>query len=158
MVWGLCMDLCLPIFNQSKGYMLGQAIPKKMRATMAIDPSMQVCMRNELLHDHVCAPDPLNPRKMYEWEHALMYAGRKINAPWAIISICWLVHRGGKLNKEINVWIALNRATDEELRAISKAVPYLNIRERLNSIYGVPKKIINNQPEMANINYEKEIP
>ena len=134
--------------------MLGEPIPKDMRATMTVDPSMQVCMRKVLLNDHECKPDPLQPKKLLEWEHALTFAGRRLNQPWAIISICWLTHRGGLLNKEINVWIALNRATDEELRAVSKAVPYLNMRERLNSIYGNKKLIINKVPVEAKINYE----
>lgn len=119
--------------------MLGKPIPIKMRMTMSEDPGMKICMRNALLNDHECQADPLN-RKLIDWEHALTFAGSKINEPWAIISICWLVHRGGRLSKEINVWIALNRATEEELRAKSKSISYLNMRERLNGIYGVPPK------------------
>lgn len=118
--------------------MLGKPIPQKMREEMAADPAMKVCMRKVLLNDHECEGDPLTG-KLLDWEHALIYAGSKINEKWAIISICWLVHRGGKLNKEINRWIALNRATDDELKAKSKAVPYINERERLNKLYGVPK-------------------
>ena len=41
------------------------------------------------------------------------------------------------LNKEINVWIALNRATDEELKKYSKAIDYIRMREVLNKKYGV---------------------
>lgn len=115
--------------------MLGKPIPIKMRNEMDADPTMHVCMRYELLHDHDCQEDPLTGR-LIEWEHVFTFGGSKINQKWAIISLCWLVHRGGKLNKEINRWIALNRATPDELRAVSKAVPYLNMREHLNSIYG----------------------
>lgn len=120
--------------------MLGKPIPVKMRNEMESDPMMHICMRYELLHDHDCEGDPLSGR-LLEWEHAMTFAGSKINEKWAIISICWLVHRGGKLNKEVNRWIALNRATTEELKAVSKAVPYLNMREHLNKIYGVPGEI-----------------
>lgn len=125
--------------------MLGKPIPIKMRAMMKIDPSMQVCMRKELLNDHECQADPLTG-KLLDWEHALTFAGSKVNEPWAIISVCWLVHRGGRLNKEINHWIALNRASNDELKAKSKVIPYLNMRERLNSIYGHKRMIINNKP------------
>ncbi len=118
--------------------MLGKPIPLKMREQMSQDPAMKVCMRKILLNDHECEADPLTG-KLLDWEHALTFAGSKINKPFAIISICYLVHRGGKLNKEINRWISLNRATDQELRDISKAVPYLNERERLNRIYGKPR-------------------
>lgn len=118
--------------------MLGKPIPPKVREQLQNDPVMKMCMRNLLLFDHNCEPDPLTGR-LVEWEHALTFGGSKINQAWAIISICWLVHRGGKLNKEVNRWIALNRATDDELRAVSKAIPYINERERLNKIYGKPK-------------------
>lgn len=118
--------------------MLGKPIPPKMREEMDRDPAMHICMRNELLHDHVCQANPVTDR-MIEWEHAMYFAGSKINEKWAIIAICWLVHEGGKMNKEINRWIALNRATDDELRAKSKTTPYLNMREHLNKIYGEPE-------------------
>ncbi len=112
-------------------------IPPKLREEMANDPIYQLCLRKELLDDHVCEPDPLTG-KLIEWEHVINFGGPQLQRKWAIIPICWLVHRGGKLNKEINRWIALNRATPEELKAVSKAIPYLNMRERLNKIYGVP--------------------
>lgn len=45
----------------------------------------------------------------------MYHAGSKVNEKWAIIPLCWLVHRGGMLDKRINEWLALNRATDEDL-------------------------------------------
>lgn len=113
-------------------------IPPKLRKEMASDPEYKKCMRNELLHDHECGADPLTG-KLIDWEHAIIFGGQQVNEKWAIIPICYKVHRGDKLNKEINVWIALNRATVEELQAKSKVVPYLNMRERLNKLYGKPK-------------------
>lgn len=76
-------------------------------------------------------------------EHAIIHAGRQIDAPWAILKICEFHHAvnqfqdGGNMNKERHVWIALNRATDSELKAISQAVDYLKLKERLNTKYGV---------------------
>ena len=76
------------------------------------------------------------------WEHAIIYAGRQVDEPWAIIKLCARHHAvdewqdKGDLQKEKNVWIALNRATDDELRRISKVVDYLRERERLNKKYG----------------------
>ena len=113
-------------------------IPPKLREEMAADPLYKSCIRRRLLKDHVCQTDPLKPFQVVEWEHTIQYAGKQLNEKWAIIPICWLVHRGGKLNKEVNVWIALNRATDEELKAISKAEDYIAKRERLNAKYGKP--------------------
>lgn len=78
-------------------------------------------------------------------EHAIIFAGKQLQMEWAILDIC-AFHHGvneyqdtGKLDKEKHIWIALNRATDEELRAISKAVDYKQKREYLNNKYGVYK-------------------
>lgn len=76
-------------------------------------------------------------------EHCLTYGGRQIDEAWAIIKICAWHHSvdqfqdGGGLNKEKNVWVALNRATDDELLKYSKAINYISMRERLNKIYGI---------------------
>lgn len=79
------------------------------------------------------------------WEHTLIYAGKQIDEVWAIIHLCAYHHEvdefqdGGGLNKEKNVWIALNRATDQELLKYSKAINYIRERDRLNKIYGKRK-------------------
>jgi hypothetical protein len=107
-------------------------IPPKLREEMASDPYYKVCAR---LNDGPCGGK-------ITWEHALIHSGRQINAKWAIIPLCCR-HHGvnewqdkGSLCKEKNVIIALNRATDEELREVSKAVDYLRLREHLNKKYG----------------------
>lgn len=75
------------------------------------------------------------------WEHAIIYAGRQLNEKWAIIPLCSYHHAvdeyqdGGDLNKEKNEWIALNRATDEELEEVSDAIDYKAKRDRLNKKY-----------------------
>lgn len=75
-------------------------------------------------------------------EHALIYAGKQIDEAWAILKICAYHHSvdehqdGPGLNKEKNVWVALNRATDEELLKYSKAVNYIEMRNHLNKKYG----------------------
>lgn len=74
-------------------------------------------------------------------EHALIFGGKQIDELWNLIPLCEFHHGigkhqdGGNLIKEKNIWLALNRATVEELKAISKVIPYLNMRERLNKIY-----------------------
>lgn len=76
-------------------------------------------------------------------EHALTYAGKQIDEPWAIIKICARHHSvdqyqdRGLLNKEINVWVALNKATDQQLRQYSKVVDYIKMRAVLNKKYGI---------------------
>jgi len=74
-------------------------------------------------------------------EHALIYAGKQIDEAWAIVLICARHHSvdqyqdNGLLDKEKNIWIALNKATDEELIKYSKVINYINERYRLNKIY-----------------------
>lgn len=108
-------------------------IPEKLKKEILSDPDYKTCTRK----DHDCDG-------RITWEHAIIYAGKQLNEKWAIIPLCAYHHSvdfhqdGDGLNKEINVWIALNRATDFELSMISKVIPYLKERARLNAIHGVP--------------------
>lgn len=106
-------------------------IPAKLRAEIDSDPYYKVCARAD---EGDCAG-------RITIEHALTFSGRQLNEKWALLPIC-SYHHGvneyqdcGKMNKEKHVWLALNRATDEELRSISKAVDYIKERERLRKIY-----------------------
>lgn len=75
-------------------------------------------------------------------EHAVMYAGRKVQERWAIIPCC-AKHHGvdryqdapGTAPKELRLWVALNRATDEELEALPRA-NLLRKRELMNAQIG----------------------
>ncbi len=89
-------------------------------------------------------------------EHAIIYAGKQLQAEWAILDICEF-HHGvnnfqdkGDLNKEKHVWIALNRASDDELRAISKSIDQIALRNRLNAKYGICYALAGAEPK---INY-----
>ncbi len=110
-------------------------IPPKLRKQLAADPYYQKCARAGL-HDHECGG-------RVTWEHALTFQGKQVQARYAILPICARGHEvdgyqdGGDLNKEVHLWIALNRATDEELASISRAYRYIEKRDRLNAIYGV---------------------
>ena len=121
-------------------------VPKKLRGELASDPLYKLCLRREALHDHECAPDPLTG-KLIDWEHAIIHAGKQVQARWAIVPICWWAHRGPGLVKRINVWIALNRATDTEILEISRAFDYFRYRHKLNGDYGAyeePKPVVAN--------------
>ena len=113
------------------------SIPLKQRSEMAFDPYYKVCARQEALHDHTC-------EGRITWEHALIYAGKKVQEPWAIVPLCEWAHSvnscqdGGGLDKEINVWLALNRAPIAALQQMSKAIDYFRLRKVLNAKYGVP--------------------
>lgn len=74
-------------------------------------------------------------------EHSIIFAGRQLDDLWSLLPICEYYHSvgiyqdGGNMNKEKHIWLALCRATDDELKAISKAVDYIALRERLNAKY-----------------------
>jgi hypothetical protein len=61
-----------------------------------------------------------------------------VQKKFAIVPLCWWAHSGPGLVKEINVWIAVNRATEEELAALSKVVNYERMKKYLNEKYGAP--------------------
>lgn len=75
-------------------------------------------------------------------DHGIIYAGRQLDEPWSMIPVCEFHHAvcshqdGSGLNREKHTWIILNRATDDQLRSISKAIDYISLRERLNKKYG----------------------
>ena len=129
-------------------------IPSKLRSKLALQPFYHVCARREALHDHECQPSPLNPRKLIEWEHALIYAGKQVQKEFAIIPLCWWAHSGPGLVKAINEWIALNRATDEEILELSHkgGRDYFRDKATLNRAYGVYNPE-DNHVESTGINY-----
>lgn len=128
-------------------------IPLKMRAEMERDPFYHQCARNAALHDHTCQCDPIRGTygRMIEWEHALIYAGQKVQEKFAIVPICWWSHRGPGFDKNINIWLALNRATDSELQKISEkgGQDYFKLRDYLNGVYGVYNPVENYEENLG---------
>lgn len=126
-------------------------LPPKLRRELAKDPEYKVCARRGL-HGHECAG-------RITFEHALIYAGKQIQSRWAIIPLCEKAHNCGRwqdcgdMNKNINQWIALHRATDAEIAAISKAKDYRRYRDFLDLHFGpYPQKVIHTV-EKPKINY-----
>lgn len=92
-------------------------------------------------------------------EHALIHAGKKIQEHFAIIPCC-AAHHGvdffqdapTEAPKEVRIWVALNRATDEDLYRFSKAINYQREKARLNEKFGtytpppIPDKPIPQKP------------
>jgi hypothetical protein len=109
-----------------------RVISTGVRKKINADPFYHVCSRWE---DGSCDG-------RITLEHTLIYAGKQIDEVWAIIPLCTYHHAvneyqdGGDLQKDKNIWIALNRATDDELRKYSKAVDYILLRGKLNNKYG----------------------
>lgn len=100
-------------------------IPLKLRNEIASNPYMKKCC--------LCGTSS----GKIDWHHQIIYAGSQLNEKWAILPLCEICHdsaRNSKVKEKLN-WIALNRATKEELSRISKAIDYIKERDRLNKVY-----------------------
>lgn len=77
-------------------------------------------MSNDVFYSR-CARSNSSCEGRITWEHAFIYAGKQIQEKWSIIPLCEFHHSvcrfqdGGDLDKEQNQFIALKRASDEEL-------------------------------------------
>lgn len=113
-------------------------IPPKMKKDMLEDPEYHACMRNAYFLDHIC-------QGRLTLEHAFIYAGKQINEKWAIIAICaWshdvdLYQGGGNLDKKKNQYVALMRATNEDLEKYPKE-DWEQMRKYYIGLYGIPKR------------------
>ena len=101
-------------------------MPIKLREELANDPYYKHCARK---NDGSCLG-------RITWEHAIIFKGRQLQKKFAIIPLCVFHHLGNGLVKEKNIYIALNRASDEELREISIGRDYLLLHKYLNRKYG----------------------
>ncbi len=74
-----------------------------------------------------------------ERHHALIFAGRQLQMKFCILPACHEHHELARRKdiKELFDWVLLNRASDEELQGISRAINYVRERERLNKIHGL---------------------
>lgn len=73
-----------------------------------------------------------------QWHHQFVYGGKAINEAWAILPLCKTHH--DQVNHrhfhQLMDWVALNRATDEELEKYSRVMGYKGRRSWLNRQYG----------------------
>ena len=78
------------------------------------------CYRKYFLNDHECGG------RKFTLEHAIIYAGKQLDEFWAIVPLCAYSHSvdeyidSGILNKEINEWIAIGRASSSDLAKYPK--------------------------------------
>lgn len=107
-------------------------IPKKVKEQLLSDPFYRECSLKGIA-GHICGG-------RITFEHTLIYCGKQVQEKWAIIPLCERGHAvgsfqdAGTLDKERNVWVALNLATTEQLEAFPKVFPsYIHQRERLNN-------------------------
>lgn len=110
-------------------------VPLKLRKELSGDPEYKICALQQ--YD--------NCDGYITWEHAIIYANKQLQERWAIVPLCERHHGvntymdAHTLDKDRNIWVALNRATVEELKAISKVIDYIRYRLVLNTRFGVYK-------------------
>ena len=85
-------------------------IPAAIRKIIATNPYYRVCARAA---EGECDG-------IITIEHAYIYAGKQINEIWALLPLCWYHHLGDGLIKWLNQYLALERATDEDLAKYPK--------------------------------------
>lgn len=106
-------------------------IPPPLKEELNADPDYGYCMKYGH-HGHTCDG-------RITFEHSIIFAGSQLQVKFAILSLCEYGHGvdrfqdGGDLNKEINEWIALSRATEEEIQSINKTGMY---PQRIKYLYG----------------------
>ncbi len=89
-----------------------------------------------------CRADEGNCQGKLTKDHTITWKGRQLQEDFAIVDVCEFHHAVNKfmdcgdLNREKHIWVALNKATDQQLLDISKAIDYLALRKRLNTLYG----------------------
>lgn len=128
-------------------------IPDPLREDLAADPFYQTCSLFGQ-HGHRC-------EGRITWEHAIISKGRKVQLKWAIIPLCAAGHSvdefqdNHEMVKELNEWVALSRATDADILALtgetantplSKARMTFRRKEYLIGLYGSYKPIQPVQP------------
>lgn len=105
--------------------------------------NMPTELRNELAKDKYykrCSIEDANCKGRITWEHAMEFRGSQVQERWAIIPLCWRHHLGDLLNKEKNHWIALSRATEEDLDKYPRAKDrWIQELKYLNTKYGKEK-------------------
>lgn len=82
-----------------------------------------------------CARQGADCHGRITWEHAMYFSGRKIQDRWAIIPLCWYHHLGSGLNKRINEFLALRRASEADLAKYPKS-NFKQMRTYLEKQYG----------------------
>lgn len=92
-----------------------------------------------------------------EWHHTIIFASKQLQEKWAIVPACQDCHKQVGQDKNVKQyfeWIALRRATDKELQAISKVINYFRLKALLNKKYeqnGLITKALTTNEEAVSI-------
>lgn len=95
--------------------------PKATRERIAQDSYYKKCVRqNEECKGRITI------------DHAVVYAGKRLNEYWSLIPVCWEHHLGAKFSRNINQAIAYSRATDEDFKKYPKlSIPHVRALQKM---------------------------
>jgi hypothetical protein len=109
-------------------------MPIKLRKELSENPEYKKCTLKKYI-PHTCSGK-------IDWHHNARHAGKNIQEPFAIISICKSIHDlvYKKDFRNRLDWIMINRMTDEDFKKYHK--PDWGHKKRwLNKLFGTPKKL-----------------
>lgn len=110
---------------------LSKPLTPETREKINSDPFYRLCARR----------DEGDCQGRTTMEHAVYYAGKRLDEWWALVPICAYhtcvdqFQDSGKMDKNKHLWIALNRASDKELNKYPRA-NFIEKRNLLNKKYG----------------------
>ena len=65
-------------------------------------------------------------------DHAIYYAGKRLNEPWCLVPVCVYHHLGHGLHKNANQAVAYSRASDSDLAKYPKlSIPHARALQQL---------------------------
>lgn len=104
-------------------------IPKKLREQLAADPFYTRCCVTGLY---------AQPSDRIEWHHNMIFAGRQVQARFAILPVLASIHRVAALPeiKDKLDWVMVNRMSGEDLELYGKGVDWIHRLEWLNYVFG----------------------
>lgn len=108
-------------------------ISQKNKQVIDTDPYYKKCVRR----------NEGNCQGRITIDHTIIFQGRQLDELWALVPVCAYHHSvdsfqdGGDLDREKHTYYALLKATEDDLRAVSKAIDYIALKKRLIAKYGV---------------------
>ncbi len=108
-------------------------MPSRLRKELQVDPYyINCCLRAVRASERA----NMGCSGRIEWHHNARFGGSNIQERFAILPLCKIHHRAVNQLKEKLDQIMLNRATDDQIKKISKAVDYQRLKIYLNKKYG----------------------
>jgi hypothetical protein len=104
-----------------------------------IPPELREEMSNDQYYKSCCLSGITECGGKIEWHHNLIFASNQVNEKWCILPLCKKHHdmaNDSYVRERLN-HVMLNRADDSQILPYCKAIPWIEIKHKLNKIYGL---------------------